>query len=82
MERIINLLEQVVVESVQTHTVVDGFGNLIYFPLTILLLPSCLDISDSMTIDGKAYGANKILEYIQKRDQDYVILLKSNMCNH
>ena len=64
------------------HTVMDGLGNLIYFPLTILLLPSCLDISDSMTIDGKAYGANKILEYIQKRDQDYVILLKSNMCNH
>lgn len=42
---------------------------------------SHLDISNSTILVDKAYGTNKILDYIQRQDGDYAIPPKSNTRN-
>ena len=68
----------------------DGLGNPIYFQLTggnvhdstvAIEVLSHLDLSDSTVLADKAYGTNKILDYIQRQDGDYAIPPKSNTRN-
>ena len=42
---------------------------------------SGIDISNSTILADKAYGTNKILDYLQTHDADYVIPPKSNAVN-
>ena len=76
--------------NTKIHTLTDALGNPLEFLLTsgnvhdstvAVDLLSRLDLSKSNILADKAYGTNRILDYIQREDGEYTIPPKINTVN-